>query len=68
MSSQLDKRRSKYRNAKKRVLRKYPNAKLVPSAHGTYWQCSSKEWAGGRVIGEGISRSAAWIDGARSLK
>jgi hypothetical protein len=53
---------------KQRVLKKYPNARLVRSAHGTYWQCSTKEWAGGRVIGEGALPFQAWADGAKHLR
>jgi hypothetical protein len=53
--------------AKERVLRRYPNARLVRSAHGTYWQCSAKEWEGGPVIGEGGSPAATWANAAKSL-
>lgn len=54
--------------ARRRVRRAYPNAVLLPSTHGTYWQCSSKEWAGGCVIGEGTSKHDAWLDAAKTLR
>jgi len=53
---------------KEKVLKKYPKAKLVRSCHGTYWQCSTKEWEGGRVIGEGALPFQAWADAAKSLR
>lgn len=55
------------KKAYRRVKRAYPDAVLVRSAHGTYWQCSAKTWSGGPVIGEGVSKNDAWIDAASSL-
>jgi hypothetical protein len=53
---------------KQRVIRKYPKAQCQRSCHGTYWQISSKEWAGGCLIGEGDLPWQAWRDAARTVR